>query len=214
MAEPALHSQRPPKLLTTQPTCCALRTPPQQLVSAAPISTETRTFVVAAEKALSPYKSLDVHMETPASLRPNPGGSASSVTQRKAGGASCAPTSSRHTQEPRESAVAARASLRDRDSGSPHVMSQSIPAAFFLLNRLAAMCAEGSIIPGRSWPPGSGLRRHSEVGGSPTAAARRADRLLPKWGGRSVAPTAVAGCGGRAGREATQAAEGRNSPLS
>ena len=32
--------------------------------------------------------------------------------------------------------------------------------------------------------------------------------------GGSVAPTAVAGCGGRADREATQAAEGRKTPLS
>ena len=103
-ARTCAQSQRPPKLLTTHSTCCALRTPPEQLVSAPPISTETRTFVVAAEKALSPYKWPDVHMETAASLRPNPGGSASPVTQMKAGGASRAPGSSHHAHEPRESA--------------------------------------------------------------------------------------------------------------
>ena len=79
---------------------------------------------------------------------------------------------------------------------------------------LAAIGAEVGIIGSLNWTRGHRILRGNEGGGIRRRDSQAHVVLLSSGPRGSVAPTAVAGGGGRADREATQAAEGRNSPLS
>ena len=113
-------------------------------------------------------------LETQAPLRLEPGGSASPVTQRKAGGASRAPACSRHAHQPRKSAFLPRASWRDRDSGSPHVISQQQLLPMAIVMHLGGIFVSGGISEDLFVPPAPSGLLGGERQPSPTAMARHA----------------------------------------
>ena len=103
---------------------------------------------------------------------------------------------------------------RDRNLRGARVIRLHILALVFILIHIAAIGAEVGIIGSLNWTRGHRILRGNEGGGIRRRDSQAHVVLLSSGPRGSVAPTAVAGCGGRADREATQAAEGRNSPLS